>query len=50
LFLHIGAVHSGLTPCRRGTVRANMRIGLVLGAGGIVGGSWLIGALDALES
>ena len=27
-----------------------MRIGLVLGAGGIVGGSWLIGALDALES
>jgi NTE family protein len=27
-----------------------MRIGLVLGAGGIVGGSWLVGALDALES
>jgi len=27
-----------------------MRTGLVLGAGGIVGGSWLIGALDALES
>ncbi|HEX8087013.1 MAG TPA: patatin-like phospholipase family protein [Solirubrobacteraceae bacterium] len=27
-----------------------MRIGLVLGAGGVVGGSWLIGALDALES
>ena len=27
-----------------------MRIGLVLGAGGIVGGSWLIGALEALES
>ena len=27
-----------------------MRIGLVLGAGGIVGGSWLVGALEALES
>lgn len=27
-----------------------MRIGLVLGGGGIVGGSWLVGALDALES
>ena len=27
-----------------------MRIGLVLGAGGIVGASWLIGALEALES
>jgi len=27
-----------------------MRIGLVLGAGGVVGASWLIGALDALES
>jgi NTE family protein len=27
-----------------------MRIGLVLGAGGVVGGSWLIGALEALEA
>ena len=27
-----------------------MRIGLVLGAGGVVGASWLIGALEALES
>jgi NTE family protein len=27
-----------------------MRTGLVLGAGGIVGGSWLVGALEALES
>jgi NTE family protein len=27
-----------------------MRIGLVLGAGGVVGGSWLVGALDALQS
>ncbi|HEX2084453.1 MAG TPA: patatin-like phospholipase family protein [Solirubrobacteraceae bacterium] len=27
-----------------------MRTGLVLGAGGVVGGSWLIGALEALES
>ena len=27
-----------------------MRIGLVLGGGGIVGGSWLVGALEALES
>ena len=27
-----------------------MRIGLVLGAGGAVGASWLIGALEALES
>ena len=27
-----------------------MRTGLVLGAGGVVGGSWLIGALQALES
>jgi NTE family protein len=27
-----------------------MRIGLVLGAGGVVGGSWLVGALEALES
>src|SRR4051794_40469963 len=27
-----------------------MRVGLVLGAGGVLGGSWLIGALEALES
>jgi NTE family protein len=27
-----------------------MRVGLVLGVGGVVGASWLIGALDALES
>jgi NTE family protein len=27
-----------------------MRVGLVLGAGGVVGASWLIGALDAVES
>ena len=27
-----------------------MRIGLVLGGGGVVGGSWLVGALEALES
>lgn len=27
-----------------------MRVGLVLGAGGLVGASWLIGALQALES
>ncbi|MEY2535107.1 MAG: hypothetical protein QOF29_3017, partial [bacterium] len=27
-----------------------MRVGLVLGAGGVIGGSWLIGALDALEA
>ncbi|HEU0318550.1 MAG TPA: patatin-like phospholipase family protein, partial [Solirubrobacteraceae bacterium] len=27
-----------------------MRVGLVLGAGGVVGASWLLGALDALES
>jgi NTE family protein len=27
-----------------------MKIGLVLGAGGVVGASWLIGALEALES
>jgi NTE family protein len=26
-----------------------MRVGLVLGAGGVLGGSWLIGALEALE-
>ncbi|GAC1492405.1 MAG: hypothetical protein NVS1B9_13910 [Solirubrobacteraceae bacterium] len=26
-----------------------MRVGLVLGAGGVVGSSWLIGALQALE-
>src|SRR5947207_8929917 len=26
-----------------------MRVGLVLGAGGVVGASWLIGALEALE-
>ncbi len=26
-----------------------MRIGLVFGAGGVIGGSWTIGALDALE-
>jgi NTE family protein len=32
-----------------GTVLA-MRVGLVLGAGGVVGASWLIGALDALEA
>jgi NTE family protein len=30
--------------------RSAMRIGLVLGAGGVVGASWLIGALEALES
>src|SRR4051794_30231380 len=27
-----------------------MRVGLVMGAGGVVGASWLIGALEALES
>lgn len=27
-----------------------MRVGLVLGAGGVVGPSWLIGALEALEA
>src|SRR5688500_13878945 len=27
-----------------------MRTGLVLGAGGVIGGSWLVGALEALES
>jgi NTE family protein len=27
-----------------------MRVGLVLGAGGVLGASWLIGALDALET
>ena len=27
-----------------------MRVGLVLGAGGVVGASWLIGALEAVES
>src|SRR6476620_8058148 len=26
-----------------------MRVGLVLGAGGVVGASWLIGALEALQ-
>jgi NTE family protein len=29
---------------------AVMRVGLVLGAGGVLGASWLIGAVDALES
>src|SRR3954454_984305 len=34
--------------CRDFTeIGANMRVGLVLGAGGVVGASWLIGALDA---
>src|SRR4051794_12482654 len=27
-----------------------MRVGLVLGAGGVIGGSWLMGALEALET
>ena len=27
-----------------------MRVGLVLGAGGVVGGSWLVGALEALQN
>jgi NTE family protein len=27
-----------------------MRVGLVLGAGGALGASWLMGALEALES
>ncbi len=27
-----------------------MRVGLVLGAGGVLGGAWLVGALDALAS
>jgi NTE family protein len=27
-----------------------MRVGLVLGAGGVIGGSWLMGALEALEA
>ena len=26
-----------------------MRVGLVLGAGGVIGGSWLMGALEALN-
>jgi NTE family protein len=30
--------------------RRPMRVGLVLGAGGVVGASWLIGALEALEA
>jgi NTE family protein len=30
--------------------RSTMRVGLVLGAGGVVGASWLIGALEALEA
>ena len=31
-------------------MRGGMRVGLVLGAGGVVGASWLIGALEALEA
>ena len=27
-----------------------MKVGLCLGAGGVVGASWLIGALEALEA
>src|ERR687887_345462 len=27
-----------------------MRVGLVLGAGGVIGGAWLMGALEALEA
>ncbi|HEU4974217.1 MAG TPA: patatin-like phospholipase family protein [Baekduia sp.] len=31
------------------TARSAPRIGLVLGAGGVLGGAWLVGALDALQ-
>src|SRR3954447_11989412 len=31
-------------------MEVGMRVGLVLGAGGVLGASWLIGALEALES
>jgi NTE family protein len=34
----------------RATRMSEMRIGLVLGAGGVVGASWLMGALEALET
>src|SRR3954454_8294508 len=40
------AIRHGVQPGRS----AGMKVGLVLGAGGVVGASWLIGALDALES
>jgi NTE family protein len=38
-----------LTPCQMGK-SLDMRVGLVLGAGGVVGAAWLIGALEALET
>src|SRR5207342_2116359 len=44
-------------PCRpqalanpRMTAGSQPRVGLVLGAGGVLGGSWLVGALHALAS
>ncbi len=34
----------------RGTVSSSPRVGLVLGAGGVLGSAWMVGALAALET
>ena len=41
---------NGLTTVPTGTLARTMRVGLVLGAGGIQGGAWLTGALHALAT
>src|SRR5687767_7877319 len=40
----------GLPAVPLGTLSSTMRVGLVLGAGGIQGGAWLTGGLSALAT
>ena len=37
-------------PAQAGEDRGHPRVGLVLGAGGVLGGAWLTGGLHALAS
>ncbi len=39
---------SAFDPASAGATASDMRVGLVLGAGGVLGGAWLVGGLSAL--
>jgi NTE family protein len=39
-----------MSAVRKGSGSESCRVGLILGAGGILGGAWLVGALDAIAS
>jgi NTE family protein len=39
---------SGFDPASAGATASHMKVGLVLGAGGVLGGAWLVGGLSAL--